>query len=179
KNITTAEKLAAAALWWWPVHRRQEATKPAAILFTSGREADPKAVVLSHGNLLANARQLEARLSIGLDDTLLNLLPAPRAFSLTGGIVLPLLAGARLLLDPTALSTTRPAAIAARIRPSIILGNDKFLGAHDRLAQNFNLSSLRFAMIGTGAIDGETRRIWRDRFGARIVEGFSQTEAAS
>lgn len=178
KNITIAEKLAAAALWWWPVHMRQEAAKPAAILLTSGREEDSKTIVLSHANLLANARQLEARLSIGLDDSLLNLLPVSRAFSLTGGIVLPLLAGARLLLDPAALGTTRPAAIAAGIRPSIILGNDTCLAAHDWLAENFNLSGLRFAMVGTGPVDGETRRVWRERFGARIVEGFGLTEAA-
>ncbi|RUM96418.1 2-acyl-glycerophospho-ethanolamine acyltransferase [Pseudaminobacter arsenicus] len=178
KNITIAEKLVAAALWWWPVHMRQEAATPAAILFTSGREADPKAVVLSHANLLANARQLEARLSIGLDDSLLNLLPVSRTFSLTGGIVLPLLAGARLLLDREALGSQREAAIAAKIRPSIILGNDTSLAAHGRLAENFNLSGLRFAMVGTGTVDDETRRIWRERFGARIVEGFGLTEAA-
>lgn len=178
KNISIAEKLVAAALWWWPVHMRQDAATPAAILFTSGREADPKAVVLSHANLLANARQIEARLSIGLDDSLLNLLPASRAFGLTGGIVLPLLAGTRLLLDPAGLGATWPAAIAARISPTIVLGNDTSLAAHDRLAENFNLSGLRFAMIGTGTVDDETRRIWRERFGARIVEGFGVTEAA-
>ncbi|MGB3387748.1 MAG: AMP-binding protein [Pseudaminobacter sp.] len=178
KNIGIAEKIAAAVLWWWPVHNGQDAAKPAAILFTSGREASPRAVVLSHGNLLANARQLEARLSIGLDDRLLNLLPASRAFSLTGGIILPLLSGARLLLDPAALGSERDAAVAARIRPSIILGNDRFLAAYKRLSENLDLSDLRFAIVGTGTVDEETRRVWRERFDARIVEGFGLTEAA-
>jgi acyl-[acyl-carrier-protein]-phospholipid O-acyltransferase/long-chain-fatty-acid--[acyl-carrier-protein] ligase len=177
RNITLAERLAATALWWWPVHSRQDASKPAAILFTSGREAEPKAVVLSHANLLANARQLEARLDIGLDDRLFALLPAWRAFGLTGGFVLPLLAGARLLLSPAA--APRPAANAIRMRPSIILGNDATLADHERLAEDLDLSGLRFVMLGSATADREMARIWRERFHARIAEGFGLTEAAS
>lgn len=177
RSTTLAEKITAAALWWWPVHSRQDASRPAAILFTSGREGDPKAVVLSHANLLANARQIEARLDIGLDDSLLALLPAWRAFGLTGGIILPLLAGARLLLSPAA--APRPAANAARMRPSIILGSDASLADHERLAEDFNLAALRFVMIGSAGTDQKMARIWHDRFGARVVEGFSLTEAAS
>lgn len=176
KNLTVAEKIAAAALWWWPVHSRQHARKPATILFTSGRQAEPKAVVLSHANLLANARQLEARLDIGLDDRLLPLLPAWRAFGLTAGIILPLLAGARLLL-PSAPSP-RPAANAVRIRPSILVGNETTLADHERLAEELDLADLRFVMIGSMA-DREIAAIWQERFGARVAEGFGLTEAAS
>ena len=43
---------------------RQEADTPAVILFTSGSEGTPKAVVLSHRNLLANAIQAEARITL-------------------------------------------------------------------------------------------------------------------
>ncbi len=55
-------------------HRRFgiAASEPAAILFTSGSEGAPKGVVLSHANLLANRRQLAARIDFSPADHLLN-----------------------------------------------------------------------------------------------------------
>src|SRR3546814_10675084 len=47
----------------------------ALVLFTSGSEGEPKGVVLSHDNLLANCRQLAARIDFNPTDSVLNALP--------------------------------------------------------------------------------------------------------
>ena len=91
-SVTTLEKLSAALLWRLPLHR-QEAETPAVILFTSGSEGTPKAVVLSHKALLANAMQAEARITLSPADKLLNVLPVFHSFGLTGGTILPLVHG--------------------------------------------------------------------------------------
>ena len=105
-SVTALEKLSAALLWRGPLHR-QDAEKPAVILFTSGSEGTPKAVVLSHRNLLANAFQAEARITVSPADKLLNVLPVFHSFGLTGGTILPLVAGRAACFSIRRRCTTR------------------------------------------------------------------------
>ncbi|MEJ6781504.1 AMP-binding protein [Aminobacter sp. Piv2-1] len=177
KGVSAPEKAAAALQWHRPL-RPQNASKPAVILFTSGSEGTPKAVVLSHRNLIANAMQAEARISISPADKLLNVLPAFHSFGLTGGTILPLLTGVRLFLYPSPLHYKLIPDIARKARPTIMFGTDTFLSAYARTAEDGDFSSLRFVVAGAEPVRQETRRVWRDRFGAEIVEGYGLTEAA-
>ena len=176
-SVGTFEKLAAAALWRFALHR-QEAGKPAVILFTSGSEGTPKAVVLTHRNLLANVMQAEARISFSPADRLLNVLPVFHSFGLTGGTILPLVNGVPLFLYPSPLHYKIIPEIARKWQPSIMFGTDTFLAAYARTAKDGDFSSLRFVVAGAEAVKPETRKTWRERFGAEIVEGFGLTEAA-
>ena len=176
-SVTVPEKLSAALLWRVPLHR-QDAGKPAVILFTSGSEGTPKAVVLSHRSLLANAMQVEARITISPADKLLNVLPVFHSFGLTGGTILPLVSGVRLFLYPSPLHYKIIPEIARKIRPTVMFGTDTFLAGYARTARDDDFSSLRFAVAGAEAVKPETRKTWRDRFRAEIIEGFGLTEAA-
>lgn len=176
-SVTSAEKLTAALQWWRPL-APQDASKPAVILFTSGSEGTPKAVVLSHRNLVANAMQAEARISISPEDKLFNVLPVFHSFGLTGGTILPLLTGIRLFLYPSPLHYKIIPDVARKIRPTIMFGTDTFLAAYARIAEDGDFSSLRFVVAGAEPVRAETRRVWRSRFNAEIIEGFGLTEAA-
>lgn len=72
--------------------------KLAMIMFTSGSTGEPKGVMLTNGNLLANARSITEYLPIDKDDRALALLPFCHAF---GNSVLQthLLMGATLIVD--------------------------------------------------------------------------------
>jgi len=176
-DVGALEKLSAALLWRWPL-ARQDADKPAMILFTSGSEGTPKAVVLSSRNLIANAMQAEARISFSPTDRLLNVLPVFHSFGLTGGTILPLINGVPLFLYPSPLHYKIIPEIARKVRPTVMFGTDTFLTAYARTAKEGDFSSLRFVVAGAEAVKPETRRIWRERFGAEIVEGFGLTEAS-
>lgn len=177
QGASFVDRIAAAALWWWPVHA-QDAASPAVILFTSGTEGSPKAVVLSGRAVVANAMQAEARISIGADDRLLNVLPAFHSFGLTGGTILPLVVGVQLFLYPSPLHYKQIPELAAKLRPTVMFGTDSFLTAYARTAKDGDFSSLRFVVAGAEPVKAETRRIWRERFGAEIIEGYGLTEAA-
>ena len=176
-GISKPEKLLAALLWRRPLGS-QDAKKPAVILFTSGSEGTPKAVVLSNRNLLANARQVEARIALSAEDRLLNVLPVFHSYGLTGGTILPLLAGVRFFLYPSPLHYKLIPQTAAKIRPTIMFATDTFLTAYARTASDSDFESLRLVVAGAEAVRAETRRVWRERFGAQIVEGYGMTEAS-
>ncbi|MDX8541331.1 AMP-binding protein [Mesorhizobium abyssinicae] len=177
QSVTMLDKLAAALLWRFPL-RPQDAAKPAVILFTSGSEGTPKAVVLSHKSLYANAMQAEARITISPADILLNVLPVFHSFGLTGGTILPLVTGVKLFLYPSPLHYKIIPEIARKVRPTIMFGTDTFLANYARTAKDGDFSSLRFVVAGAEAVKPETRRVYRERFDASIIEGFGLTEAA-
>ncbi|UCI06656.1 AMP-binding protein [Mesorhizobium sp. B1-1-8] len=177
ESVTTLDKVAAALFWRFPL-QRQQAAKPAVILFTSGSEGTPKAVVLSHRNLYANAMQAEARITISPADILLNVLPVFHSFGLTGGTILPLVTGVKLFLYPSPLHYKIIPEIARKVKPTVMFGTDTFLANYARTAKDGDFSSLRFVVAGAEAVKPETRRTYRDRFQAAIIEGFGLTEAA-
>ncbi|RWM27038.1 AMP-binding protein [Mesorhizobium sp.] len=177
ESVTVLDKVAAALFWRFPL-QRQQAAKPAVILFTSGSEGTPKAVVLSQRNLLANAMQAEARVTISPADNLLNVLPVFHSFGLTGGTILPLVTGVKLFLYPSPLHYKIIPEIARKVKPTVMFGTDTFLANYARTAKDGDFSSLRFVVAGAEAVKPETRRVYRDRFQASIIEGFGLTEAA-
>jgi acyl-[acyl-carrier-protein]-phospholipid O-acyltransferase/long-chain-fatty-acid--[acyl-carrier-protein] ligase len=176
-GITAMDKLAAALLWRYPLGR-QDARKPAVTLFTSGTEGLPKAAVLSSRNLIANAMQAEARITITTDDVALNVLPMFHSFGLTAGTILPLVAGMQLFLYPSPLHYKLIPQVARRLKPTVMFGTDTFLAHYARTASEDDFSSLRFVVAGAEAVNPETRRVWRERFDTTIIEGYGLTEAA-
>ncbi len=176
-SLTAFEKLSAALLWRWPLTPRR-AGSDAVILFTSGSDSLPKGVALTHENLLANVAQAESRIAFSPADTLFNVLPAFHSFGLTGGTILPLVYGVRLYLYPSPLHYKQIPDVAAKVRPTIMFGTDTFLAAYARTAEPADFESLRLLVAGAEPVQAETCRLWRERFGAEIVEGYGMTEAS-
>lgn len=176
-KASTLDKVSALMLWRWPL-QPQDSAEPAVILFTSGSEGAPKAVVLSNRSLLANAMQAEARITISPLDTLFNVLPVFHSFGLTGGTILPILTGVKAFLYPSPLHYKIIPEIARKARPTIMFGTDTFLANYARHAGDGDFSSLRFIVAGAEPVKADTRRIYRERFQAEIIEGFGLTEAA-
>lgn len=84
----------------------------AAVLFTSGSEAEPKGVLLSHDNVLSGERAFAAVLGVGAGDRVFMPAPLGHATGYLHGVTLPYLTGATaLLLDvptgPSALAMIR------------------------------------------------------------------------
>lgn len=181
KNLSLLDKLAAAVglVAPWAVRAHASPDDRGVILFTSGTEGEPKGVVLSHQNLVANAEQ--ARVHVGdlrRSDVLVNPLPLFHCFGLTGGLILPLIAGIPTVLHPSPLQAKTIVKRVRDTRATLLFATDTFLGQYARAADDGDLSSLRFAVCGAERVRDETRALVRKRFGLEILEGYGATEAS-
>jgi acyl-[acyl-carrier-protein]-phospholipid O-acyltransferase/long-chain-fatty-acid--[acyl-carrier-protein] ligase len=154
------------------------ADRPAVILFTSGSEGAPKGVVLSHRNILANCAQVAARIDFNPTDRVLNALPLFHSFGLTGATLLPLFNGVRTLLYPNPLHYGAIPAFAYDANATILFGSDTFLAGYARSAQSYDFYSLRYIFAGAEPVKPETRAVFSEKFGLRILEGYGVTECA-
>ena len=161
-----------------PQNQSQRANDPAVVLFTSGSEGTPKGVVLSHRNLLANRYQLASVVDVNPKDVVLNALPVFHSFGLTGGLLLPLFAGVRTFFYPSPLHYRTIPEFAYGINATILFGTDTFLAGYARVADNYDFYSVRYVFAGAERVKAETRRVWFEKFGIRILEGYGATETA-
>jgi len=150
----------------------------AAILFTSGSEGVPKGVVLSHRNMLANAAQAAARIDFSREDKVFNVLPVFHAFGLIVGVMLPLVFGVRVYLYPSPLHYRTVAELIYGVNATIMFGTDTFLAGYARVAHSYDFRSLRYILAGAEPVKETTRRMYMEKFGLRILEGYGVTETA-
>jgi len=176
-SISIFEKISGLLFAKKPIRESVE-EDPAIILYTSGSEGEPKAVVLSHRNILSNCSQINQRVEFNATDKVFNVLPVFHSFGQLGGMVLPLVYGVRLYLYPSPLHYKIIPKAAAKTRPTVLFGTDTFLTGYSRTADDDDFSSLRLVVAGAEAVKADTKTIWKERFGATVLEGFGMTEAA-
>lgn len=181
-QISRAEKIKALiqskTAYIWYKHNRYSCDSPAVILFTSGSEGMPKGVVLSHANILANIKQVAARINFNAQDVVLNFLPMFHSFGFTIGSMLPILNGMTTFFYPTPLHFSVIPEIAYETNATIMFGTNTFLAAYAKKAHAYDFFNMRYVVAGAEKLQESTRQIWADKFGIRVLEGYGATETA-
>lgn len=149
---------------------------------TGGTTSSPKAVMLTHRNLVANAFQLRNWLG-GADGTegMLGVLPFFHSYGLTVSLLTSWVKGDTLHLHPR-FETNAVLALLEREQPALVPAVPAMLNALNRKmaehSSKHDLSFIRAVVSGASALSPATRAEF-ERFGAQdLVEGYGLTEAS-
>ncbi|MGP6087151.1 malonate--CoA ligase [Antarctobacter jejuensis] len=147
----------------------------AAILYTSGTTGRSKGAMLTHGNLLSNARALADLWRFTDKDVLLHALPIFHTHGLFVAINVCALSGAAMLFHP---GFKLDAALADLPRATVLMGVPTFytrLLSDPRFTHDL-VSHMRLFVSGSAPLLAETHEQFEARTGHRILERYGMTE---
>lgn len=152
----------------------------ALLMYTSGTTGAPKGVLLSHRNLIANARNISAEHRLDTEDRVLASLPLYHINGLVVTLLAPLFHAGSVVMTPRFSARTfwrdvaRHGCTWINVVPTIVaylLGGDEPSG--------LDLSALKFCRSASAALPGDHHRAFESRFGIGIIETMGMTETAA
>ncbi|MBR6327531.1 MAG: AMP-binding protein [Alphaproteobacteria bacterium] len=150
----------------------------AVILFTSGSEGAPKAVVLSNQNVISNVWQIATFETLNRRDIVLNSMPVFHSFGLVLGTLYALYQGAKVFLYPSPLHFRVISDLLYELSATVMIGTDTFFRSYAKISHPLDFGSLRLVYAGAEGVKLDTRNLLNERLGTRLMEAYGTTECS-
>ena len=157
-----------------------ELPQNAVVLFTSGSEAAPKGVPLTHENLLTNARDITQVLGLQANERALAMLPPFHSFGLMVGVILPLAAGMAVAYHPNPTESNVLAFLIRDYKLTLLGATPTFLdGIMQKCLHKDYLHSVRFAFVGAEKCPEHVAELFSTTCpNGALCEGYGITECS-
>ncbi len=184
QRVSTLAKLKAAMLSKLPyavlknlVHNGSS-DEVSVILFTSGSEKEPKAVQLSHRNILHNIDGIHQLVHLDHNDVFLSILPVFHVFGLVTQFWLPVLMGATLVTYPNPLEYRTVSDLVKQYRATFMAATPSFLHGYLAKSDPGDYSSMKLAIAGADKLPDKIFEGFLTKHNISIFEGYGTTETS-
>jgi long-chain acyl-CoA synthetase len=153
----------------------------AIIIYTSGTTGKPKGCLLTHGNAIANARQISTWLGFTENDRLLSMMPLFHMNAVSVTTMSSLYAGGSTVVSPK-FTASRFWQIISDYQitsfGSVATMLSMLLSTYpDGVPPGLNTEQLRFAMCGSAPVPAEVMKRFEETFNCLVVEGYGLSES--
>ncbi|MGI9069164.1 MAG: class I adenylate-forming enzyme family protein [Pyrinomonadaceae bacterium] len=153
----------------------------AIIIYTSGTTGKPKGCLLTHGNLIANARQISQWLGFTKGDRLLSVMPLFHMNAVSVTTMSALYAGGSTVVSPK-FSASRFWQIISDFHVtsfgSVATMLSMLLSTYpEGVPKGLKTDQLRFAMCGSAPVPAEVLRRFEETFNCLVIEGYGLSES--
>ena len=176
--ITIKDKIKIASYMIFNPFEQQDENDEAIILYTSGSEGKPKGVVHTNKSIISNVWQIRSIIDSSPKDKILMSLPLFHSFGMNAGNVFPLCSGIPMMLYHNPLDYKTIPELGYDRNCTIIFSTNTFLSNYAKQAHNYDFFRYRYVIAGAEKLSDQTREIYFDKFGIRILEGYGLTETA-
>jgi long-chain-fatty-acid--[acyl-carrier-protein] ligase len=152
---------------------------PCVILFTSGTEAAPKGVPLSHKNIISNQRSAMQCIDLNERDVMYGILPPFHSFGFSVAGLFPFLGGIKVAFYPDPTDSFALAEGVNRWGITLFCSAPSFLKGLFHAAKPEQLKSIRLFVSGAEKAPPELfERVKKLNTNGKLVEGYGITECS-